>query len=137
MRGFLIDTNVLSELRKKDRCDEGVREWFEGIEPEQVFLSVLVIGEIRQGIERIRRRDEPQARVLEKWVAGVLTDSAERILPVDTRVAERWGRLGIEHPVPIIDALLAATALVHDLAVVTRDEDGFRHTGAQILNPFS
>jgi predicted nucleic acid-binding protein len=137
MSGFLLDTNILSELRKQSRCDAGVRHWVEGTTGEELFVSVLVLGEIRQGVERIRLRDQNQARTLEKWLQSILTEFADRILPVDERVADQWGRLGLRQPVPTLDALLAATALVHDLTVISRDEDGFRNTGVRIINPFS
>jgi hypothetical protein len=137
MSGFLLDTNVLSEIRKESRCDPGVRAWLEGTDVEQLFVSVLVLGEIRQGIERIRLRDPSQVRALEKWLHRLRTEFADRILPVDERVADQWGCLGLHQPVPTLDAFLAATALVHDLAVVSRDEDGFRNTGVQLVNPFS
>jgi predicted nucleic acid-binding protein len=136
MSGFLLDTNILSEFRKGSRCDVGVRCWFERAAAEDLFVSVLVLGEIRQGVERIRTRDRIQARTLEKWLHGLSIEFAERILPVDERVADQWGRLGWRQPAPALDALLAATALVHDMTVVSRDEDGFRNTGARVLNPF-
>ena len=137
MSGFLLDTNVLSELRKEGRCDPGVRSWMEHAPAEELFLSVLVLGEIRGGIERIRMRDQNQARALDKWLRNLKIESAERILPVDERVADQWGRLGVRQPVPLLDGLLAATALAHDLTMVSRDEDGFRNTGARLINPFS
>ena len=137
MSGFLVDTNVLSELRKEERCDPAVRKWFEEISSEELFVSVLVLGEIRQGIERVRPRDAVQARALEKWLRWISTEFADRLLPVDGRVADLWGRLGVRQPVPVLDALLAATALAYDLQVVTRDEKGFLNTGARMLNPFS
>ena len=104
---------------------------------DELFVSVLVLGEIRHGVERIRRRDPPQARALEKWLLGLSTEFAERILPVDERIADRWGRLGLQQPVSTLDALLGATALVHGLTVVSRDEDGFRNTGVRVFNPFA
>ena len=137
MTGCLLDTNVLSELRKEKRCDEGVRRWFEGAAAEELFISVLVLGEIRQGIERIRRRDPAQARALEKWLLWIAAEFQDRLLPVDEAVADQWGRLGLQQPVPVLDALLAATALVHGLTVVSRDEEGFRNTGVPVINPFS
>jgi hypothetical protein len=137
MSGFLLDTNVLSELRKESRCDPGVRDWMEHAVAEDLFVSVMVLGEIRRGIERIRIRDQNQARALEKWLQSLTTESADRILPVDERVADQWGRLGLRQPVPLLDAFLAATALVHDLTIVSRDEDGFRNTGVRLINPFS
>jgi hypothetical protein len=137
MSGFLLDTNILSELRKANRCDAGVRDWVEGTRAEELYVSVLVLGEIRQGVERIRMRDQAQARALEKWLQSLPTEFADRILPVDERVADQWGRLGLRQPVPTLDAFLAATALVHDLTVVSRDEDGFGRTGVRMINPFS
>jgi len=137
MKGFLLDTNVLSELRKGRRCDAGVRQWLEETAEEKLFISVLVLGEIRQGIERIRLRDPVQAQALEKWLLWIATEFQDRLLPVDGPVADQWGRLGLLQPVPILDAYLAATALVHGLTVISRDEKGFRNTGAPVLNPFS
>jgi predicted nucleic acid-binding protein len=137
MSGFLLDTNVLSELRKEQRCDPGVRRWFESTAEKELFVSVLVLGEIRQGIERIRRRDAAQARALEKWLLWIAAEFADHVLPVDEKVADQWVRLGLRQPVPILDAFLAATALVHGLTVVSRDRDGFRETGAPLINPFS
>ena len=137
MSGFLLDTNVLSELRKAGRCDAGVRDWIGNVAAEELFVSVLVLGEIRRGIERIRMRDQSQARALEKWLHSLTTEFADRVLPVDERVADQWGHLGLQQPVPILDAFLAATALVHELAVVSRDEEGFRNTGVLLINPFS
>src|SRR5205823_3564296 len=137
MSGFLLDTNVLSELRKESRCDPGVSDWIEHTVAEELFVSVMVLGEIRRGIERIRMRDRNQTRALEKWLQKLTAEFADRILQVDERVADRWGRLGLQQPTPLLDALLAATALVHDLIVVTRDEGGFRNTGVRFINPFS
>lgn len=137
MRGYLLDTNIVSELRKGTRCDTGARDWIEGTVPEELFLSVLVLGEIRQGIERIRTRDQAQARALEKWLHSLAREFADRTLPVDDRVADQWGRLGLQQPVPILDALLAATAIVYDLTVVSRDQDDFRISGVRLINPFS
>jgi predicted nucleic acid-binding protein len=96
-----------------------------------------VLGEIRRGIERIRLRDPAQARALEKWLRWVSVKFADRLLPVDDNVADQWGRLGLRQPVPVLDAFLAATALVHGLTMVSRDEAGFHHTGATVINPFS
>ncbi|HEV7923897.1 MAG TPA: type II toxin-antitoxin system VapC family toxin [Verrucomicrobiae bacterium] len=137
MSGCLIDTNVLSELRKERRCDPGVSKWFEETPEEELFISVLVLGEIRQGIERIRTRDPAQARALGQWLFRIATDFADRLLPLDERVADQWGRLGLRQPTPALDAFLAATALVHGLTVVSRDEEGFRNTGVPVVNPFS
>jgi hypothetical protein len=137
MNGYLLDTNVISELRKGDCCDAGVRHWFDSADAGELFVSVLVLGEIRQGIERIRLRDRPSALALEKWLDRICVEFADRLLPVDERVADQWGRLGLHQPAPVLDAFLAATAVVHDLVLVSRNEAGFRNTGARSLNPFS
>ena len=134
---ILLDTNVLGELRKENRCDAAVRQWFEDAAAEELFVSVMVLGEIRRGIERIRLRDQTQARALEKWLRWISIEFADRLLVVDEKVADQWGRLGLRQPVPVLDALLAATAWGHDLVVVSRDEDGFRNTGVRVINPFS
>ncbi|HUR47405.1 MAG TPA: type II toxin-antitoxin system VapC family toxin [Candidatus Saccharimonadales bacterium] len=137
MSGFLLDTNVLSELRKQERCNPGVRKWFSSVRSEELFLSVLVLGEIRQGIERIRLRDPDQAKNLEKWLQLISTHFSESLIPLDEKIADQWGRLGARQPIPVLDGLLAATAIHHDLTLVTRDESGFHDTGAPVLNPFS
>lgn len=133
---FLLDTNVLSELRKRERADRGVRAWFELASNEELFLSVLVLGEIRQGIERKRRSDAAAAHSLERWLDSLIELYGERLLPIDHRVAGQWGRLNVPTPLPAIDGLIAATALVHDLTVVTRNARAFAGTGAKVLNPF-
>jgi toxin FitB len=134
---FLIDTNVLSELRKKERANPGVQHWFAGVSGESLYLSVLVVGEVRNGIERLRRRDPTAAANLEHWLSKVETDMAGRILPVTTPIADRWGCLNAPDPLPVIDSLLAATALEHDLILVTRNVDDVKRTGVKLLNPFT
>ena len=89
MSGFLLDTNVLSELRKQDRCDPGVRSWFERAPEDELFVSVLVLGEIRRGIERIRPKDPRKADALEAWLESIIHGYEERLLPVDRHVADR------------------------------------------------
>jgi toxin FitB len=137
MSGFLLDTNILSELRKGSLCNAGVRNWIENVNPDEIYLSVVVLGEIRKGIELIRMRDKAQAVALEKWLERISTRFSDRILSVDEPVADQWGRLGLRKPVPTLDALQAATALVHNLTVISRDEDGFRNSGVRLVNPFS
>lgn len=133
---FLVDTNVLSELRKDERANASVRAWFEGVSSEEIYLSVLVVGELRRGIESIRRRDTRQAASLERWLIRITTDHAERILPVDGPVADRWGRLTASQPGSVVDTLMAATALVHGLLLVTRNVKDVEWTGVSCLNPF-
>ena len=118
---WLIDTNVLSELRKGERADARARAWYAGTPAEELYTSVLVLGEVRRGIESIRRRDAIAATALEQWLGRILNGFADRILPIDAAVADRWGALNVPDPVPPVDGLLAATALVHDLVLVTRN----------------
>lgn len=133
---YLLDTNVLSELRKGPRTDPGVSRWFDSTDEGAIFLSVLVVGEVRQGIESLRRRDRRAARTLELWLRAVSESYGERILPIDAAVADRWGTLNVPDRLPAIDGLLAATALVHGLRVVTRNSDDFERAGVEVLNPF-
>ena len=137
MNGFLLDTNILSELRKQDRCDPGVRAWFEQCHESRLYVSVLVLGEIRRGIERIRARDPRQAQALEAWLESVTQGYEERILPVDRQVADRWGAMGAHQPIAPVDGLLAATAQTYELTLVTRIVADVESTGVKLLNPFS
>lgn len=100
-----------------------------------MFTSVLVLGEIRRGIELIRRRDGPSALALEQWLERLASDFAERVLPIDARVADLWGSLNVPDPIPTVDGLLAATALVHDLVLVTRNVRDVERTGVRLLDP--
>jgi hypothetical protein len=109
--GYLVDTNVISELRKKDRCNVNVRKWFNQTKADLIYISVLTIGEIRQGIEKIRPRDEVAAMSLENWLQKVELNSQGRILPITETIANRWGYLNSGNPLPVIDSLLAATAI--------------------------
>lgn len=135
--GFLIDTNVLSELRKKERANLGVQQWFADVAGEELYLSAMVIGEVRNGIERLRPRDPIAAANLERWLAKVQVDMAGHILPVTTAIADRWGRLNAPNPLSVVDSLLAATALEHDLILVTRNVVDIQRTGVRWLNPFT
>ncbi|HYN68643.1 MAG TPA: type II toxin-antitoxin system VapC family toxin [Candidatus Eisenbacteria bacterium] len=133
---WLVDTTVLSELRKGDRANGGVRAWFAAARDEDLFTSVLVLGEIRRGIESLRRRDTAAALALEQWLVRVSSSFSARVLPVDARVADRWGLLNVPDPLPMVDGLLAATALVHDLVLVTRNTRDVATTGARVVDPF-
>lgn len=133
---FLIDTNVISELRKGERCDRRVAAWYASIDPGGLYLSVLVTGEIRRGIERARRRDPERAAVFEPWLADLEAAFAHRILAVDRAVADEWGRLSTIRTVPAVDGLLAATAKVHGLTLATRNTADVAGLGASVLNPF-
>lgn len=134
---YLLDTCIVSELRKGERADPGVRSWLSSAGDGDLFTSVLVLGEIRRGIESIRRRDAGSASALEQWLARMTETFADRLLPVDAVVADRWGAMNVPDPVPAIDGLLAATALAHDLVLVTRNVRDVERTGAQLLDPFT
>lgn len=134
---YLVDTNVISELRKGQRCDPNVRAWFSPIPEEEIFLSVLTIGEIRKGIESIRLRDQAAARVLDRWLRQMILSYKDRILPVDQEVAERWGEMNVPDPIPVLDGLIAATARVHELTVATRNLKDVARTGVPCVNPFA
>ena len=133
---FLIDTNVISEVRKGVRCDANVAVWYDGIGDGELYLSVLVLGEIRKGIELARPRDAGKAAALESWLDQVVQAFAERILTVDLAVAREWGRMSAVRPIPVIDGLLAATAKIHGMTLVTRNEADVASLGADVLNPF-
>lgn len=133
---YLLDTNVISELRKGQRCNVNVAAWFATVPDQALYLSVLVIGEIRRGIERIRLRDVQAATTLEAWLTQVVMQHDDRIIPVTQGVAEEWGRLNATRPLPTVDSLLAATAKVHGLTLVTRNVTDIAGTGVAYLNPF-
>lgn len=131
----LLDTNVVSELRKPD-CDAGVAAWYATVHSEDLYISVLVVGEIRLGIERLRRREPFQAAVYERWLSELQRDFAERIVPISAEIADEWGRMNVSDPVPAIDGLMAATAKLHGWTFVTRDVYDVAGTGVRLLNPF-
>lgn len=134
---WLVDTNVISELRKGGKCNSGVATWFEQVSGDEVYLSVLVIGEIRRGIESVRRRDPVAAGALDAWLGRLSSEYADRLLPIDARVAELWGKLNVPDPLSAVDGLLGATALVYGMTLVTRNVSDFRRCGCPILNPFA
>ncbi|HTG36775.1 MAG TPA: type II toxin-antitoxin system VapC family toxin [Thermoanaerobaculia bacterium] len=134
---YLVDTNVISELRKGRRCNPGVASWFAEVASEEIYLSALTLGEIRKGIENIRRRDEPAAEALEDWFQELEASHSDHILPVDQTIAEQWGRFNVPASLPVIDSLLAATASIHGLILVTRNLKDVERTGVDCLNPFS
>lgn len=133
---YLLDTNVISELRKGERADQGVKAWFAELGEEEIFLSVLTVGEIRRGIESIRRCDPNAAAALDSWLARVVEAHRDRIIGLDRAIAEEWGRLNVPDPLPVIDGLLAATARVTGLTLATRNVSDVESTGVAVFNPF-
>lgn len=133
---YLLDTNVISELRKGERANPSVSSWFAGLADEEIYLSVLTIGEIRRGVESVRRRDPDSATALDSWLARLGEAHRDRILPVDRAIAEEWGRMNAPDPLPVVDGLLAATAKVVGLALVTRNVADVERTGIELLDPF-
>jgi toxin FitB len=133
---YLIDTNIISEIRKGARCDRYVAAWFASINDEDLYLSVLVLGEIRKGIERARGTDPAQARALERWLSTIKQLYSERILPIDQMVADEWGSMSATRPASTVDTLLAATAKVHRMTLATRNVVDVAGLGADVLNPF-
>lgn len=134
---FLIDTNVISEIRKRERADAKVIRWVNQTSVEDIGTSVLVLAEIRRGIELKRRSDPLQAKSLDRWFSQMRIRLADRVLPIDETIAETWALLGIPNPLPLIDSLLAATAKVHGLILVTRNITDIESTGVELLDPFS
>jgi predicted nucleic acid-binding protein len=132
---FLLDTVVLSELRKRDRNPNVVR-WLTGKAADDIFLSAVTIGEIERGIVRQRGKDPAFAEALESWLDRTIQIYGDRILPVDTQTARRWGSLSARIGNDGADLLIAATALEHGLTVVTRNIRHFEPTGVALINPF-
>lgn len=132
---YLLDTNVVSELRRR-RPHPAVVAWFERARSADLLLSALTIGEIRLGVVRLRRRDPDQADVLDRWLDGLESGYADRILPVTPAVARRWADLNAERSLPVVDALLAATALEHDAVLVTRNTADLAGVDVRVINPF-
>jgi predicted nucleic acid-binding protein len=136
---YLLDTNVISEIRKGKRANLGVQAFFRQItgNRDKVFLSVITVGELRRGVELIRHRgDHAQANQLEQWLKQILDGYQDNIIGIGADDAQLWGRLRVPHPENELDKLIAATALLYGLTVVTRNVDDFRGTGVKLLNPF-
>jgi predicted nucleic acid-binding protein len=133
---YLLDTNIISEIRKGPRCHPNVAAWYSNLEEESLYLSVLVLGEIQKGIEGLRGRDAGKANLLDLWLEQLQISFQSQILPVDIAISQEWGRLSSLHTVPVIDGLLAATATAHGLVLVTRNTRDFADLGIQLINPF-
>jgi len=136
---YLIDTNVISEIRKGEKANLGVHRFFDELETNKsaAYISVITIGELRRGIDLIYHRgDQIQGEMLEHWLEKILQEYSYNILPVDPEAAMLWGKMRVPNPQHALDKLIAATALINDLTVVTRNTKDFQHTGVQLLNPF-
>lgn len=134
---YLLDTNVLSEMRRQDKMDVRVKSWADAVAVGDLYLSVITLLEIELGVLSVSRRDKAQAAILRRWIdTRVLPSFAGRILSVDATVVLRCAQLHVPDPRPELDALIAATALVHGLQVVTRNVADFRPMGVKLLNPW-
>jgi toxin FitB len=134
---YLLDTNVISELRKGKRADANVTAWFADVADEEIFLSVLTIGEIRRGIESVRRRDPDSAAALDRWLTLLSEAHGDRVVSIDRAITEEWGRMNVPDPLPVVDGLLAATARVLGLTLVTRNITDVKDSGVEVLDPFA
>jgi predicted nucleic acid-binding protein len=132
---YLLDTNVVSEIRRKSP-NPGVEQWFASVSASELFLSVLVLGEIRQGIERLAPRNPELATTLQHWLGRLVDGYGDRVVPVTAEVADVWGRLNVPKMLPVVDGLLAATALVRGWSLVTRNVKDVESTGVRVLNPW-
>ncbi len=134
--GYLLDTNVVSEVRKR-RPNKGVVAFLVDTNPDHSFISAMTIGELRKGVAARRARDVQGADQLAEWVDRLEADFSERVIPVDRAVARIWGELSARRPLPVIDTLIAATALFHGLVLVTRNVRDVAATGVDVLNPWN
>ena len=132
----LVDTNVISELKRGRKAALPVVTWFESLLPENVFTSVIVLGEIRLGIELIARRDKLRSEALEQWYAMMRERLGSRVLAVDEPVMTIWARLSVPKVLPVYDGLIAATALLHGLIIATRNTQDYRRAGVEVINPW-
>ena len=135
---YVLDTNALSELRRLDRANAGLADWAQSVPTPDIYLSVITILEIELGVAQISRRDPTQGVILREWIdTQVLTRFAGRILPVDVAIATRAARLHVPDPRPERDALIAATALVNGMTIVTRNVSDFGPMGVAMINPWT
>lgn len=136
MSAWLLDTNVLSEQRKGDRGDPLFRAWIDARDEDAFYTSVLVVGELRHGIELLRRRDQATAGHLDQWLVELQRRYRHRLLPVDEAVAIEWGGLGVPDPLPDLNGLIAATAIAHGMTLATRDATLLARDDVPTINPF-
>ena len=135
MAGYLLDTNVISETRKI-RADAGVMAFLAAADAAGLFLSVLTLGELRKGVEAKRRIDSLTAARLGAWVDGIETTFADRVLPVDAPAARLWGELSAARTLPVIDTLIAATAITRGMTLVTHNTRDLAGTGVPLVDPW-
>lgn len=133
---FLLDTNILSELRKASRCDPNVLQWAAKESTQAHYISVLSLGEIRKGIELLRKKSPEKCAPLENWLEKLHTDYANCTIAITAELSERWGELSSRRTLPVIDSLIAATALEFGLTLATRNTKDFDGLGIPIVNPF-
>jgi predicted nucleic acid-binding protein len=133
--GYLLDTNVISETRKT-RPNSGVIAFLSVADAAGLFLSVLTLGELRKGVEAKRKADPGVADQLGAWVDGIETSFADRIVPIDAATARRWGELSAKRSLPVIDTLIAATAICRGFTLVTRNTHDVKSTGVALINPW-
>lgn len=134
--GYLLDTNVLSETRKL-RADPRAMSFVAAADTEALFVSVLTLGELRKGVEAKRRSDADAALRIGAWVDGIEATFADRLLPVSIEIANRWGLISADRSRPVIDTLIAATAMVHGLTLATRNTIDFEGIGLSLVNPWN
>ncbi len=134
---FLLDTNILSELRNPSKANPNVLQWAKNHALDQHYVSVLSLGEIRKGIEILRRKAPQQCPAYERWLNSIRTDYKDNILLLSDTILDRWGILMANKTLPAFDSLIAATALSLNLTLVTRDEKDFQGVGMHVINPFA
>jgi len=133
---YLVDTNVISEIRKRDRAHPSVKAWWDSVSPSEVFLSVLTLGEISRGIRGIEARDSKQAAFLAVWLQGLSRFFAARLVPIDERAALAWADITAKRSLPLIDSLIAASAASRDMTLITRNTKDIADSGVRYFNPF-
>jgi len=132
---YLLDTNVISEFSKR-RPNPVITDFVKSLRASGTWLSAMSLGEIRRGVEMEAAKNPPSADAIRRWLLATETEFASRVLPVTTEIAYRWGVISADRTRPVVDTLIAATALVHDLTLVTRNERDFADLGVRLLNPW-